>query len=240
MRITQDKFNELWYNFSHLKKKYEEIENEKEFNKHINLVLDFRYEVNSFVNSYRSVTFTLQKEHRSTHGQKFEDWYNSAIKALTEHPFSKTILELRNINQKEGNVEPTFEFVGTTEKWVITFDLDPNDEKNNFIGKYTMKFKREEKETQAVFTSPETKTGDEFLEQEDDLSQADKIHIMTLTAQAFNQIFTEIHNANGFRLNAIKINRLGKEFTPSEFLNNLMEMGSLMQKLIKDGWKQLN
>lgn len=104
MRVTQDKFNETRYNYHKVKDKFEEIKSEKDLGKLIELILFIRYEINSFVNSFRATTFALQSEHRRSHGEKFEDWYKKSIDKINSDPFSKAVKELRNINQKQGNI----------------------------------------------------------------------------------------------------------------------------------------
>lgn len=67
----------------------------------------FRFNTNAFMNSARAVTLVLQKDYKTLE-PSFDNWYQEKIKSLDSSQNSKLFLNLRNINQKEGNRLPIF------------------------------------------------------------------------------------------------------------------------------------
>jgi hypothetical protein len=142
MRAAQDKFNEARYHFWRAKDKLDQINGEKDYPKLFDLIAEFRYEINSYVNSHRATTFALQAEMKSKYGDKFLKWYERQLIKITSDEFSKILKELRNINQKEGNKFPTFEFKGESESSVITFEIDFTNPDGKFITKTSHHLKK--------------------------------------------------------------------------------------------------
>lgn len=124
MRASQDKFNETKYYFWKVDSKLNEILNTEDIRKIPEIISEFRFELNAYINSHRATTFTLQSELRSKYKDKFEEWYSTQLKNLTSYEFSSILKELRNINQKEGNKYPTFEFKGETNKMILLYEID--------------------------------------------------------------------------------------------------------------------
>ena len=102
-KILQDKWLECAYHLKRMKKKWFEIQ-EEGVDKRI-VSREFKYEFNSFVNSCRSVTFVMQKCFRNK-AKGFEKWYEKIQEELKQNEFAKIVVDLRNINQKEGNKYP--------------------------------------------------------------------------------------------------------------------------------------
>lgn len=106
---TRDKWEEAIYHARLMLKSFKDYTNlsinDNEQQKHLKA---FRYNFNAFVNSSRAVTFVLQKVYRHDHG--FIEWYTIRRNALTSNDFAKRIVELRNLNQKEGNMYPMIQY----------------------------------------------------------------------------------------------------------------------------------
>jgi hypothetical protein len=227
MQITQDKFQETTYHFSRLKAKLDEIINEKDFNKLVYSVIEFRYELNACVNSYRATTFALQSEHRKKFGEKFEKWYQVAKDKITSDQFSKIIQELRNINQKEGNIYPTFQFEGESDEAIIFFEIDYTSKDTSFIIRKGL--------TAKVGLSVELS---DILPGEplNKFTIDDENRMNAAAAKFFGEQQNKIFKKNQFKLQKIKIDRFQKEYSPSEFLENFVRMGNLLREIVKDGW----
>lgn len=225
MRVTQDKFNEVKYNFAKLKAKFKEIEEEVEFINLLELINEFRFDLNSFVNSYRSTTFTLQAEHKSKHGDIFIKWYETARKKITDDEFSKIITELRNINQKEGNIYPTFQFKGETDKAIVYFELDLANKDSNFITTKQIEWKNNISfELESTSNNP------------NEISHEDKMKLLKISMELYTSTMNEIHEQKKIKLDSIKIDRFNKKYSPEEFKKNLNRMGYIMQEIIEEGW----
>lgn len=101
--ILIDKWIESKYHLKRMKEKWFEIQSENADKSKFSR--DFKFEFNSFVNSCRSITFVLQKCFKNK-AEGFENWYEKIQEELKQNDFAKMIVELRNINQKEGNKYP--------------------------------------------------------------------------------------------------------------------------------------
>ncbi|QBN17914.1 hypothetical protein [Flavobacterium nackdongense] len=102
-----DKWNEANYHYFRLKKYgilFDEGHEEEYITKK-KYLMNFRYELNSFVNSSRSVTFIIQKVFKNKF-EGFDEWYQEIQETLKSNKFAKIVLNLRNKNQKEGNFYP--------------------------------------------------------------------------------------------------------------------------------------
>lgn len=87
-----DKLNEAKFFLEHFKKSQNHADN--------------RYFFGAFISAWRSITFVLQKDYRSTKGEKFDDWYSIQTSKLRNIEGAGTFLKLRTILQKEGNKYP--------------------------------------------------------------------------------------------------------------------------------------
>jgi hypothetical protein len=133
MRLTRDKLNEAIYYFNIFETKLNGI-NQLSLLKDIFMAVEhLRFDINSFTNSMRATTLVLQKEYKSKHGKDFETWYADKLKEINANSFFNTLKELRNINQKEGNIYPTFIFKTETSKGNVLFEVDYVGEKGKII-----------------------------------------------------------------------------------------------------------
>ncbi|HRH50583.1 MAG TPA: hypothetical protein PLP23_17645 [Panacibacter sp.] len=112
LEFTQDKLREAIYFYQTFKKQILVGCESSSLEKRINSLFNARYNLTAFVNSFRSVTFCMQKELRTKFGDTFEKWYKEYGYELFNHEFSKVIIEMRNINQKHGNTFPIYCFSG--------------------------------------------------------------------------------------------------------------------------------
>ncbi len=87
----------------------------------------FRYELNAFLSSSRSVTFLLQKEMVKVTG--FHEWWAKRQREMREDSAMKFFQELRNFSQKEGRIS----IVGTLSRngsgrsfWIYRFAGNKN------------------------------------------------------------------------------------------------------------------
>jgi hypothetical protein len=99
MAASEDKYREAACNLNHLKRTAAAYAvGDGGFD-------DVRYSLNSFVNAARAVTFALQKQYRGKFSAAFDSWYEARRDRLSRF---KWFLNLRNINQKEGNRLPYY------------------------------------------------------------------------------------------------------------------------------------
>ncbi len=240
MRATQDKFTETKYYLKKIKENLELIQKETKFTEIVDKIFEFRYALNAFVNNYRSTTFALQKEHKKN-GELFADWYSRALKPIIEGEFTKVIQDLRNINQKEGNIYPTFEFKGSTQDTNIFFELDFTSNQDSFVTSYRMESigMNSEKPVKANIADIQFKStfpasgAVESIE----ISESDRQLIFKDAMNHLTKTVNSLYEQDGFKLNKIKIDRLNKEFTPEEFLDNLNRVTGTLQSILEDGWK---
>lgn len=64
---------------------------------------EFRYNLNSFIQTLRNITFALQSEKRQI--PNFEEWYSEKQSKLKENQLLKNFVEGRNIIVKQGMLE---------------------------------------------------------------------------------------------------------------------------------------
>lgn len=102
-KILLDKWLEANYHLKRMKEKW--FENQNEGVDKSKESREFKYEFNSFVNSSRSLTFVMQKCFKNK-AEGFETWYENIQEELKRNEFAKLLVDLRNINQKEGNKYP--------------------------------------------------------------------------------------------------------------------------------------
>lgn len=133
--LLQDKWLEINYHFGLIKLKWKDIIESNDKSKKSK---EFKYEFNSLVNSFRSITFVLQKcfnKHKD-----FKEWYAPVQAELKENEFAKIIHELRNINQKEGNRYPDIVEIRTLNKYfnqrIVYTPIAPN--RNKLIDRLNM------------------------------------------------------------------------------------------------------
>ncbi len=110
----------------------------------------------------RATTLVLQKEYKSKHGKKFEDWYSVKVKDINANTFFSTLKELRNINQKEGNIYPTFIFKTETTKGNILFEVDYIGQNDKVIKNLTLENVPDESEHYKMLYEEAIKT-DNFI-----------------------------------------------------------------------------
>lgn len=230
MRITQDKFNETRHHYWRLNGIMHSILVEKSFSRIVDMIMEFRYELNSFVNSHRATTFTLQAEHKSKLGIKFNFWYEGALKPLLQDDFSKILKELRNINQKEGNLYPTFVFKTETDKAILYYEIDFTAEQHDYI----INKRCEPKMSISVDLSDGCSNDDPRT-----ITDEDRAKIMKAVAAFCKEQEAQIREDKTLQLYSLKIERLGQEFNPSDFLQNLKRVTKILQDIVNDGWRSL-
>ena len=98
----------------------------EEIKKNKKSIPKLRYYINSFIVSWRSVTFVLQKQYKAIYGKAFEEWYEKKAKMLRALPQAKALLNMRNVIQKEGNRLPIYQ---------IEWD-DPENQLDSIIASY--------------------------------------------------------------------------------------------------------
>jgi len=236
-RVTLDKIKETNYHFDRIYEISEKIKCENNFYKLFPLTKQFRYELNSFVNSYRSTTFNLQKECRTKYGQRFEEVYQSALQKIIDDDFLKIVKELRNINQKEGNLYPTFTFSSIKNGTKINFETDLNRLESSKIlslssGKFDLpergRFEdREDPKVENIIGTKEFKN--KYLMSDDDIEQI----LKGVTESFFRnaQVFDE--NCE-YKVHKIVIEKFKKEYTIEEFLENLRRVGKKLYSLYEE------
>lgn len=226
MRRSIDKLNESGYYFQKVQNLISELKFEKSPEAIVLLIQNLRFELNSYINSHRATTFTLQAELRTKFGAQFESWYSKKIFELRKHPFSKTLLELRNINQKEGNLFPTFLLKNETENFVFIYEFDLIAPENTFLKPFLIT----PKNRNIRFDLPPVR------ENENPFSIT-KEQESSLKFQLFQILSNEVKK-NGeevFLVEKIKISRFKAEYYPTEFLENLREMGKQLEDIIAEG-----
>ena len=204
---------------------------EEDFLRRLDYTKEFRFELNSFVNSHRATTFALQSEYKSKLGAKFTSWYGKNLVKITNDEFSKILKELRNINQKEGNIYPTFEYKAEVEGGIFYFEVDFTNSQNPI-----QRERFETKERIAVRISdllPGEIPG--ILKKEDEIKIWDSFtNIYMEQRKLLSQV-----KPNDYKLHQLKIDRFDKNYSPNEFISNLERMGKNLQEVIDDGWKEL-
>lgn len=129
--LLQDKWLEINYHFALMKSNWDNINKDK-----AKYSREFKYEFNSLVNSFRSITFVLQKCFKNKHSE-FEKWYSEVQIILKNDEFADKIHQLRNINQKEGNIHPKIVEIKTLNKYfnqrIVYTPISPN--KNKLLEK---------------------------------------------------------------------------------------------------------
>lgn len=131
-KILQDKWLECVYHLDRMKDKWFEIQTDGA-KKNI-ISREFKYEFNSFVNSCRSVTFVMQKCFKNK-VDGFDEWYKGVQDKLKQNDFAKVLVDIRNVNQKEGNRFPDIIDVKTINKYFqceITYSPFPIEDNNHF------------------------------------------------------------------------------------------------------------
>ncbi len=228
MNRSIDKLNESAYFFNNVKKLVRKLELEKSQEAIIPLIQSLRFELNSYVNSHRSTTFTLQAELKTKFGDQFENWYSKKIIELRSHPFSKTLLELRNINQKEGNLFPTFLLKKETENFTFFYEFDIVDPKSTFLKPYQVN----PKNNKIFFELPPVKGGEDPF----NISPMEEGH---LKYQLFRKISDELekNDTSEIKVEKIRISRFNAEYEIPDFLENLREMGKILEDIVLEGKK---
>lgn len=237
LKITFDKIRETRYHFDHIQTLYHAIENESNVNKLIKLIRAFRYEINSFVNSHRATTLTLQKECRNKFGDKFNEWYAISLKELVDDEFAIVIKELRNINQKEGNIFPTFIFEAEKNGKKIYWEGDLHDPKwKSFqIGNLCGLDKKELNKSipkENIVGSPEFMATNNF-------SQLDVSSFLEGLKRVTNKVLDDYDNSSKIKLHKITIDRFNKEYEPIEFIDNIFRLAQKLEILCKKADSEL-
>lgn len=101
--VVHDKWQEAIYQAKKMLKSFKDYQNNFSDNQS-QFLQEFRYDFNAFVNASRSVTFILQKVYNKI--PEFENWYKEKQEILKNDEFAKKVLDLRNLNQKQGNTYP--------------------------------------------------------------------------------------------------------------------------------------
>jgi hypothetical protein len=227
MERSIDKLNETAYHYNRLKSLLDELIIEKNGEKLVLLIQNFRFELNAYVNSHRATTFTLQSELRNKFGDFFENWYSKKKEILKGHPFGKTLLELRNINQKEGNLYPTFLIKRESGLMIYIHEFDLIDSKRRFLKPYNFL----PKSNKITFDLPQKGIG----ENPNELTEQEESFLKFQLFKTIKEDLESIKNEKSFEVFKIRIERFNNEYTPSQFLNNLKEMGILLEDLILEG-----
>lgn len=237
LKVTFDKIRETRYHYDNLRILYKQIECENDIFKLVRFIRAFRYEINSFVNSHRATTLTLQKECRNKYGEKFNEWYATALEELINDEFSIIIKELRNINQKEGNIFPTFIFEAEKNGKKIYWEGDLHNSKwKSFnianISGYDKKVSDKNIIKEDIIGSPEFMTANKFTE-------LDVSIFLEGLANFTNKILDEFDKNSKISLHKIVIDRFDKAYEPDEFMDNLFRVAHKLESLCKKADSEL-
>lgn len=227
MNRTIDKLNESSYYFNKVQDIIEEFKIDNSPKTMVKLIQEFRFELNSYINSHRATTFTLQAELRTKFGTQFETWYSKKIETLRNHPFSKTLLELRNINQKEGNLYPTFLIKRETENFKILYEFDLVSPENTFIKPYSVT----PKNNKATFELPSRQEN----EDPNKFSSKDEAYLKFQLLKMITNDLKESPKKEIVEIEKIRISRFNSEYSVSDFLEKLREMGKLLECIVLEG-----
>jgi len=69
---------------------------------------EFRYYLSAFLSATRSVTWVLQKDLRTKHGEQFEKWYKEQELKMASNQTAALVKFLRNVVLKEGARLPIY------------------------------------------------------------------------------------------------------------------------------------
>jgi hypothetical protein len=100
---VHDKWQEAIYQCKKMLKSFKDYLETNESNQS-DLLQNFRYDFNAFVNASRSVSNVLQNVYKGI--PNWQNWYNDKITTLKNDKFWVRIKELRDINIHEGNHYP--------------------------------------------------------------------------------------------------------------------------------------
>ncbi|MBC7694496.1 MAG: hypothetical protein H7141_03525 [Burkholderiales bacterium] len=224
--LSKDKLKETHYNFNRVIETLKEIENSTDILEIVGKIQLVRYDLNSFVNSSRSVTLVLQKDFKTKFRPKFENWYTKEKMDLDKLPFAKILLELRNINQKEGNIYPTFEFISELENDFFTFELDytkPIDE--IFVNEKLIAKGYPNEKPNLKNKSDEIKIKEPNKDFEDE--------VFKFAAIRYNNAIKEVNEKNNFKLHMLKIDRFDIDLSKDEFLQKCREILNVLTQIVK-------
>lgn len=216
--LTWDKFRESKYYLNRVIASLMEIEYSNYSIKTVQDILYLRYDLNSYINASRATTFVLQKEYRSAYGNEFDTLYSEIIQTLIEHNFSNSLKELRNMNQKEGNKYPTFEFVSELENSNFYFELDFTATSGNIFPKQRLESKGV-KYTKPLFTTTAEISEDKFLE---------------ILHETYRDAVEEVNLKKNFKLHKLKVDKLSIDLSARDFIQQCIEVNNIIHRIIKD------
>lgn len=222
MRLTIDKEKEAFYHFKNFKQKLEKINHIKSIKELLIEVEYLRFDINAFINSLRATTLVLQKEYRSKFGEAFNTWYSEKVKEIEAIEFLKILKELRNINQKEGNIYPTFIFKSGTAKGSISFEVDYTGDSKSAIKNIVVEFNN--------FGGIEI--SDAVADHETQLTLEDKQKVWNAAINHYKVLQQDIVELDNFILIKFKIERMDIEIEPVEFVEKCKISGELIEKIV--------
>ena len=226
-QLTKDKLKETHYHFDRVVRTLNEIEKSTDILEIVSKIQLVRYDLNSFVNSSRSVSLVLQKEFRTNFGETFEKWYQKEKEDLSKLPFAKILIELRNINQKEGNIYPTFEFIAELENSFFTFELDFTKPIDKIFVNQTLTAKHYSTDKQNFKKeSTETKIHE--------LNKKFENELFKLVENVYSDALKEVNEKNNFRLHKLKVDRFDIDLTKKEFLQKCNEILKLLTRMVNN------
>lgn len=220
MGVSQDKYREAHFNLGKLKECASAYEvGGQSFH-------EVRFTLNAFVNSARSVTFAIQKHYRNVFGEEFNTWYKARKTCLKEYEW---FVNLRNINQKQGNRLPLFrptasDLNGNTE--TITIDYS-NDDQQQLIG-FSINFSKGDAPGVRIEECPDPKKREQLL--------------INLATKKILKLFED--DPSRFKTNTgldetfLIIDDSGTEMSVLEFINHAEGYLKKLNILVKDAEKR--